>query len=350
MMQVQRWGPIGRRTFLVGSLASLGAACSGSSSKGSTADSTSTPPGPTTTAKRVTIVDAQPTFITPNAEFFRIDNSFGSPKVDPAAWKMTIGGMVDKPITLDLATLSSMPQVTRTITLCCVSNEVGGDLVGNAEWTGVLLAPLLKECGIKTGAEQVFSTSVDDWTCGFPVSAALDGRDAMIALRMNGEPLPVDHGFPARLVVPGLYGYVCNTKWLKSIELTTWDAKQGYWIPLGWSRDAPVKTQSRIDVPRRGAQIPSGTFNVAGVAWAQHRGIAKVEVRVDDGPWSEATLGADDIDDAWRLWSWNWDATPGNHRITVRATDGSGAVQDATVRPPEPDGATGYHTRTVTVA
>jgi DMSO/TMAO reductase YedYZ molybdopterin-dependent catalytic subunit len=218
--------------------------------------------------------------------------------------------------------------------------------VVNAVWQGVLLADLLREAGIRDGAEQVFSTSVDGWTCGFPLAAALDGRDAMIALGMNGEALPLRHGFPARLVVPGLYGYVSATKWLQRIELTTWDAAEGYWVPRGWAREAPIKTQSRIDVPRKGETVPAGMVVIAGVAWAPGRGISRVEVRVDEGPWTEAALGDDLTGDAWRQWRVEWEPTgSGEHRVQVRATDGDGVTQTDEVSRPDPDGATGWHTR-----
>ena len=235
------------------------------------------------------------------------------------------------------------------MTLCCVSNEVGGDYISTASFQGVMLADVLNEAGVQKGAEQVFSTSLDGWTSGFPVSVALDGRDAMIALGMNGEALPLEHGFPARLVVPGLYGYVSATKWLRNIKLTTWDAAEGFWVPRGWSRDGPIKTESRIDVPRDGENVTAGAAKIAGVAWAQHRGVDKVEVSINDGPWQAARLGTDVTDDAWRQWVLDWQVTPGDYTIRVRATDKTGATQTADVAPPDPDGATGYHTRSVKV-
>jgi DMSO/TMAO reductase YedYZ molybdopterin-dependent catalytic subunit len=265
---------------------------------------------------------------------------------------MEIGGRVDNPISLSYDDLLARPQVERIITIACVSNEVGGNLIGNAVWQGVLLRDLLEEAGVQPEAEQVFGTSVDGWTCGFPVEAAFDGRDAMIAIGMNGEPLPVQHGFPARVIIPGLYGYVSATKWLSTLELTRWDEAEGYWIPRGWSRDAPIKTQSRIDVPGRGDEVARGTVAVAGIAWAQQRGVAKVEVRVDDGPWQEARLAPDVTIDSWRQWVYEWDTTAveaGDHRLQVRATDTTGETQTEEVARPDPDGATGWHTRTVTV-
>lgn len=287
-------------------------------------------------------------FITPNDDFYRIDTALSFPRIDLDSWTVRIHGMVDREITLTYEQLLARPMVERMVTLACVSNEVGGTLIGNAVWQGVLLADLLEEAGVQAGAEQLFSRSVDGFTCGFPVAATQD-RDCLIAIGMNGEALPLRHGFPARLVVPGLYGYVSATKWLEQIELTTWDAAEGYWVPRGWSRDGPIKTHSRIDVPRRGDDVPAGPTAVAGVAWAQHRGVAKVEVRVDDGPWQEARLGDDVTEDAWRQWVFEWDATPGQHRLQVRATDTTGETQTEEVRPPAPDGATGYHTRRVDV-
>jgi DMSO/TMAO reductase YedYZ molybdopterin-dependent catalytic subunit len=288
-------------------------------------------------------------FITPAGEFYRIDTALSFPRIDLANWKVEIGGMVDRPLSLSYDDLLARPQVERIVTLCCVSNEVGGDLISTASFQGVMLADILDEAGVQTGAEQVYSESIDGWTCGFPVEVALDGRDAMIALGMNGEALPLENGFPARLVVPGLYGYVSATKWLSRIELTTWDAEEGFWVPRGWARDAPIKTQSRIDVPRDGDKVKAGATKIAGIAWAQHRGVAKVEVRVDDGPWQEARLGSDVSNDTWRQWALDWAPTAGKYTIQVRATDKDGETQTADHAPPDPDGATGYHTRSVKV-
>jgi len=288
-------------------------------------------------------------YVTPNRDFYRIDTALSFPRIRLDSWQVDITGLVDRPLALTYDDLRRRPQVERVITLACVSNEVGGRYISNAVFQGVLLADLLNEAGVQAGAEQVFSTSIDGWTCGFPVAAALDGRDAMIALGMNGEALPLEHGFPARLVVPGLYGYVSATKWLKTIEITTWDRATGYWVPRGWARDAPIKTQSRIDVPRAGQPVGPGPVRIAGIAWAQHRGISRVEVRIDDAPWQEADLGDDVSDDAWRQWVTDWQATTGRHTIQVRATDGTGATQTADRAAPAPDGATGYHTIDVTV-
>ncbi len=289
-------------------------------------------------------------FITPNDDFYRIDTAFLAPRVALEDWRLEITGAVDRPLTLDYAQLLDRHIVERVVTLCCVSNEVGGDLIGTAKFIGVPLAELLEEAGVQAGGTQVAMTSEDGWTCGFPTEIAMDGRDALVAVGMNGEPLPTEHGFPVRLVVPGLYGYVSATKWLRKIELVGLDDFDGYWIPRGWSKDGPVKTQSRIDVPKRGADVAAGRVAVAGVAWAQHRGIEKVEVRVDQGDWVEARLGDAYSIDTWRQWVYEWDATPGDHELQVRATDGNGDVQTADQALPAPDGATGHHTVVVSVS
>ncbi|MDX1448070.1 MAG: sulfite oxidase [Acidimicrobiia bacterium] len=287
-------------------------------------------------------------FVTPNADFYRIDTALTVPRIDPETWTLQISGMVDRPFTLTFDELIDRPLVESDITLTCVSNEVGGKLVGNARWLGVRLDDLLEEAGIRPEADQVVGRSVDRYTCGFPVSA-LDGRDALVAIGMNGEPLPLEHGFPARLIVPGLYGYVSATKWLAEIELTRFDQFDHYWVDRGWAQRAPIKTQSRIDTPAALARIPAGQTAVAGVAWAQTRGISRVEVRIDDGPWQDAELAEELNDVTWRQWRLAWDATPGRHQITVRATDGTGSVQTEERARPIPDGATGWHSIVVLV-
>ena len=309
------------------------------------------PPLATDDAPADPVTDFHPTdpYITPNDSFYRIDTALSFPRVDRAKWKLRIHGLVEREKLFSIDDLQALPQVERIITLCCVSNEVGGPYIGNAVWRGVLLKDVLESCGIKKNAEQVLSTSLDGWTSGFPVSTAMDGRDALIAIGMNGQPLPLMHGYPARLVVPGLYGYVSATKWLSEINITTWSAEQGYWIPRGWSRDAPVKTQSRIDVPRKGESISAGKFRLAGVAWAQHTGVQQVELRIDRGAWQSCDLGVDLTDDAWRQWIFDWDATAGEHTIQVRASDKSGYTQTEEVRRVDPDGATGWHTREIRV-
>ena len=287
--------------------------------------------------------------ITPNSDFYRIDTALSVPKVDIQDWSLSISGMVDRPYSIDLFDLLGMRMVERYVTLSCVSNRVGGDLVGNAKWLGVRLTDVLDRAGVAAGAEQIVGRSVDGFTVGFPVAAAYDGREALVAMGMNGEPLPFEHGFPARLVVAGLYGYVSATKWLSEIELTTWGGFDAYWVPRGWAKEAPVKTQSRIDTPR-GQRVTAGRIVVAGVAWAPHRGISRVEVQLGrDAPWVDAEMSEPLSDDAWRQWNVEWDATEGNHSVSVRATDGEGALQDEATRPPAPDGATGWHTVSVGV-
>ena len=287
--------------------------------------------------------------VTANADFFRIDTALSTPRVDADSWRLRVVGMVERPLQLSYRQLLDMPLVEADIAISCVSNRVGGNLVGNARWLGVPLRHLLDAAGVRAGATQVVGRSVDGWTAGFPTSVALDGREAMVAVGMNGEPLPRSHGFPARLVVPGLYGYVSATKWLSEIVLTTLEAFDAYWVPRGWAKQAPVKTASRIDVPRDGQTLSSGRRTIAGVAWAPPEGISKVEVAVDDGPWVEATLAAELDADSWRLWKHDWDARRGSHTIAVRATDGSGAIQSERRSPPRPDGATGHHTIVVKV-
>lgn len=289
-------------------------------------------------------------FFTPNDRFYRVDTALLTPSVNAESWQLRIHGMVNREITLTYQQLLARPLIERDVTLACVSNEVGGAYIGNARWIGARLDDLLAEAGVRAGADQVVSRSADGFTAGSPTAALTDGRDAMLAVAMNGEPLPFAHGFPVRMVVPGLYGYVSATKWVVDLELTTFDAYDAYWIGRGWAQQAPIKTQSRIDTPRGSGSLAAGTVAVAGVAWAQHRGIDAVEVRVDDGPWQPAELASQDTADTWRQWLYRWVATSGHHALQVRATDGTGAVQTAQIAPPSPDGATGYHTVQVDVA
>jgi DMSO/TMAO reductase YedYZ molybdopterin-dependent catalytic subunit len=288
-------------------------------------------------------------FVTPNDVFYRVDTALIVPAVSAEGWSLRIHGMVDRELVLDYADLLARPMVERVITLTCVSNEVGGPYVGNARWMGVPLADVLREAGPLPGADQLVSRSVDGFTIGTPVATVLDGRDALLAIGMNGEPLPLEHGFPVRMVVPGLYGYVSATKWLVDLELSTFAAYDAYWIQRGWAERAPIKTMSRIDTPRGGAELRPGEVAVAGVAWAQHVGIDRVEVRVDDGPWAPAELAAEASVDTWRQWVHRWSATPGQHVLSVRATDRNGQTQTAALAEPFPDGATGYHRVAVTV-
>jgi DMSO/TMAO reductase YedYZ molybdopterin-dependent catalytic subunit len=290
-------------------------------------------------------------FFTPNTDFYRVDTALSVPQLDPSKWMLRIHGMVARPLEISFEQLLKMSLVEKDLTLTCVSNPVGGDYCGNARWIGTPLAPLLRQAGVQSGADQILSSSSDGMTIGTPVNAVLDGREALLAVAMNGEALPIEHGFPCRMLVPGLYGYVSATKWVVDLELTTFKSTAGYWVARGWSQQAPVKTASRIDVPSAGAAVQSGSVTVAGVAWATHRGVAAVEVQIDGGAWSEATLATSDTPDTWRQWSYTWqNAARGSHRIAVRATDGTGTVQTATVQDVVPDGATGYHQITVSVA
>ena len=280
---------------------------------------------------------------TPNDSFYRIDTALTIPNISIEDWKLEIVGMVAKPSTFTYAQLTQRPLFELDGTIACVSNEVGGDLVGNARWLGIRLDDLINEASPLAGADQIMGYSHDGFTAGFPL-AALDGRDAMIAFGMNGEVLPLAHGFPARIIVPGLYGYVSATKWLTRIELTRFDKKKGYWIPRGWSVRAPIKTASRIDTPRDGSQLAPGPHAIAGVAWAPIRGITKVEVRIGRQPWRVATLGPALAKTTWRQWWIDWDPQKGDHQISVRATDGDGQLQSGIDRPVEPNGAEGWHT------
>jgi DMSO/TMAO reductase YedYZ molybdopterin-dependent catalytic subunit len=287
--------------------------------------------------------------VTPNADFYRIDTALGTPTVPTEQWRLTIKGMVDNPMKLTFDQLLDYELIEADITLACVSNEIGGYLVGNARWLGVRLADVLADARVQPGADQLVGRSTDGFTTGSPLATVLDGRNSIIAIGMNGEPLPAAHGFPARIVVPGLYGYVSATKWLAELELTTFDAFDAYWVPRGWAAKAPIKTQSRIDVPRRGATVAAGRVPVAGVAWAPNRGIAGVEVQIDDGAWQQARLSEVVSKDSWRQWLYEWQATEGEHQIRVRATDDTGETQTERLASPRPDGATGWHTIPVSV-
>ncbi|WP_420639113.1 molybdopterin-dependent oxidoreductase [Candidatus Poriferisocius sp.] len=306
-------------------------------------------PGPSVTAEPA----REPNFdyiagiaplITPNEDFYLIDTALAYPQIDPEDWSLRVHGMVDREVEIGYEELLDLGLVQEDVTLSCVSNRVGGDLVGNATWVGVPLTTVLDLAGVRPEATQIVGRSVDRWTAGFPTEVARDGRVALVAVQMNGEPLPISHGFPARLVVAGLYGYVSATKWLSDIELTTWEGFNGYWIPRGWAKEGPIKTQSRIDVPRRDATIDPGPTPIAGVAWAPTRAIERVEVQVDDEPWVEAELSRETTVNSWRQWMVAWEATPGEHRIRVRATDGTGSTQTSEISNPAPDGATGWHT------
>jgi DMSO/TMAO reductase YedYZ molybdopterin-dependent catalytic subunit/uncharacterized membrane protein YhaH (DUF805 family) len=288
-------------------------------------------------------------FYTPNSSFYRVDTDLVLPQVSPTDWSLQIGGMVDREIEFSFAELLRQPLIEADITLVCVSNEVGGPYAGNARWLGVSLPALLRRAGIRRGADQVLSTSTEGMTISTPVEAIMDGRNALVAVGMNGGPLPIAHGFPARMVVPGLYGYTSATKWVTKLELTTFAKQQAYWTKRGYAAKAPIKTESRVDVPKPLSQVKAGQVPVAGVAWAPHRGITAVEVNVDGGPWQQARLAAADGIDTWRQWVWNWDARPGLHTLQVRATDGTGATQPSTRAQPFPNGASGWDSTVVTV-
>jgi DMSO/TMAO reductase YedYZ molybdopterin-dependent catalytic subunit len=296
-------------------------------------------------------IEGLSTIITPNEDFYRIDTAFSVPRVELESWSVSLSGMVDRPYSLTYSDLLDLRMVERDITMSCVSNQVGGNLVGNARWLGVPLPEILDRAGVQEGADQVVAHSVDQFTVGFPTEAVYDGRDAILAVGMNGEPLPFEHGFPARLVVAGLYGYVSATKWLSEIELTRWDDYDAYWIPRGWAKEGPIKTQSRIDTPSDGARVDAGPLAVAGVAWAPDRGISRVEVQLgEDADWVEAELSESLSKNTWLQWTAQWTPTPGSYQIRVRATDGEGNTQTDEVRPPAPDGATGWHHVLVVVA
>ncbi|MCV0403556.1 MAG: molybdopterin-dependent oxidoreductase [Chloroflexi bacterium] len=360
MAEMPNWG---RRRFLGTSIAVVGvAAASGVAGRAlldrgrlAASPQVGALPEPSTTAPplpsgvSLEVPDLSP-IVTPNRDFYRIDTALLVPRPDLDTWRLSLTGMVDRPFELTYDELVAMPLQEQYVTIACVSNEVGGGLVGNALWTGVRLKTLLERAGVQPSATQIVGRAVDGFTVGFPTAWALaDDREALVAVAMNGEPLPANHGFPARLIVPGLYGYVSATKWLAEIELTTLEAFDAYWVPLGWAKEAPILTQSRIDVPRRGARVPAGTVAVAGVAWAPDRGISAVEVQVDEDGWRPADLSAPISDATWVQWLYRWPASPGDHLLRVRAIDGNGDVQTDMKSRPAPDGARGHHTVEVTV-
>ncbi len=358
-----------RRRFLIASAGTLGTAVvagavgrslvNGQHPTGAVSTSrlpaTLNPVPPLTSQEYFTLTGLTP-IVMPNNQFYKIDTTLLTPQVDANAWQLDVKGMVNHPLTFTYDDLLAMPLFEQYVTLACVSNDVpqanqpGLNLVGNALWTGVKLKDVLNNAGIQAGATQIVGRSVDNFTVGFPTDWAMaPEREPMIAVGMNGVPLPADHGFPARLIVPGLYGYVSATKWLASIELTTRDAVDGYWIPLGWAKDGPILTQSRIDVPQGGASLAAGRVNLAGVAWAPDRGVQGVEVSIDAGAWQPAQISQPISKATWVHWLLPWQAASGQHSIEVRATDGTGVVQTAEMSDPAPDGARGHHRITVTV-
>ena len=280
-------------------------------------------------------------YITSNKDFYRIDTALRVPTIEPADWSLTLNGLVENPYELSYDEILEMDLVKKDVTLTCVSNEIGGPLVGNAVWSGVPLSEIISKSKPLPEAQQVMCHSVDGFTAGFPIENIFDGRTALLAVGMNGRPLPVIHGFPARLVVAGLYGYVSAVKWIKRIEICTWDGNDGYWIPRGWSKKAPIKISSRIDVPRE-RKINSGINAIAGVAWAPLSGVKTVEVSFDSGPWQECNLGVSLSGESWSQWAYKWDAKPGKYEIKVRAIDNNGVIQSSNLASPAPNGAEGY--------
>jgi DMSO/TMAO reductase YedYZ molybdopterin-dependent catalytic subunit len=339
-----------RRTFLLGA----GAVTLGAAGAGAVGQRLSTADGPSSTTLPRPVEAAPPLppglertvrGITPlrtgNATFYRVDTNLTVPRVDADRWRLSVDGLVDRPFTLSHRQLLALPMVERDITMTCVSNEVGGGYVGSARWLGVRLADVLERAGVRVGADQLLSTAVDGFTISTPLDAVRDGRDALLVVGMNGEPLPAAHGYPARLVVPGLYGFVSATKWVTRLTLSTYARDTAYWTQRKWATDAPIKISARIDTPRPLSTVKAGRTAIGGVAWAQHRGVRDVEVSVDDGPWRRTELGPDVGVDYWRQWYLPWDATPGRHSIRVRTSDLAGGRQLTERATPFPSGSSG---------
>jgi DMSO/TMAO reductase YedYZ molybdopterin-dependent catalytic subunit len=356
-----RGGP-GRRRFLAGAAgaAALAAAAGGlgdvllrrfsvASSRAQVRLPAAAVPAPAVPAGADLRIGGLTPFFTSNASFYRVDTDLVLPQVAPETWTLRIDGMVDREIEISFAELLRMPLTETDITLVCVSNQVGGTYAGNARWLGASLPALLRRTGVRAGADQVLSAATDGMTISTPLTAIMDGRDALLAVGMNGHPLPVAHGFPARMVVPGLYGYTSATKWVTRLTVTTFAAQRAYWTQRGYAAVAPIHTESRIDVPKPLAQVAAGQVTVAGVAWAPATGIAAVQVSADNGPWHPARLAAADGIDTWRQWVWTWDAAPGLHTLQVRATDNHGVTQPSRRAQVFPSGATGWDSVVVTV-
>ena len=354
----------GRRRFLTSALAVTGAAVGAGilgrtllvQNRSGAVPQVGTLPSPASSAPPLPVgaelegIAGLTSIVTANSDFYRIDTALLIPRPNLDTWRLRVTGLVNRPLELTYDDLLAMPIHEQYVTIACVSNEVGGGLVGNALWAGVPLRDLLDRADARPDATQIVGRAVDNFTAGFPMAWALEAdREPLVALTMNGEPLPPDHGFPARLIVPGLFGYVSATKWLSAIELTTWEGFDGYWVPLGWSKEGPILTQSRIDVPRAHASLAVGPTPIAGVAWAPDRGISAVEIQIDDGDWQTAELSTPISDATWVQWHLPWDAPAGDHRIVVRATDGDGVVQTDERTPPPPDGARGRHAIEVSV-
>lgn len=294
-------------------------------------------------------LDGMQPLVTPNPDFYRIDTALSVPVLDPREWTLKVTGMVERQVELDFEALQAKPLLERHVTIACVSNEVGGNLIGNALWLGWPVRELLAMARPLAGADMVLSRSSDGWTASTPLDVLTDNRDALLAIGMNGEPLPLEHGFPVRMIVPGLYGYVSATKWLTELKVTRFADDVAYWTPRGWSERGPIKISSRIDVPRDGRSARPGTLIFGGVAWAQHTGIGKVELRVDRGDWQQAELAPGISVDTWYQWKLGIDLQPGRHEVQVRATDLNGRVQTEERRSVAPDGATGLDTIRVDV-
>jgi DMSO/TMAO reductase YedYZ molybdopterin-dependent catalytic subunit len=340
----------GRRQFLIGAAGvtagAVGAAAFGQKLASADAVPQVTLPAPADAANTFPKgVEGRVRGITPlrtsNAAFYRVDTNLTVPRVNADRWRLEIGGMVDRPMTITYRQLMAMPMIERDITLTCVSNEVGGGYVGAARWQGIRLADLLDRVGVQSGADQLLSTAVDGFRIGTPMEVVRDGRDAMVAVGMNGQPLPAIHGFPARIVTPGLYGFVSATKWLAKLTATTYAREVAYWTERDWATDAPIKMSSRVDTPRPLSTIKAGMTAIGGVAWAQRIGIAEVEVSIDNGPWQTTRLGPDVGVDYWRQWYLPWKAIPGRHALKVRATDRKGALQLSRRAKPFPSGSSG---------
>ncbi len=303
-----------------------------------------TPASPATSIPEGAQVPGNTPFTTSIDDFYRVDIALTTPSYSAEDWTLTLDGDVENPMTITYDELMDMPMIERDITLTCISNEVGGSYVGTARWMGVPFSDLLPKLGVKPGVDQLFSYSMDSgYTCSTLFQAVSDGHDAMIVVGMNGEILPNKNGFPARMLVPGLFGFVSATKWLNRIEFTTYDKKKAYWTKRDWATDAPILTQARIDVPKSLGTITKDKPVLAGVAWAQNRGIEKVEIRIDGGDWAEAKLADDAGIDLWRQWSYVYDGPVGGHTAEVRATDLNGDTQPEERHAVFPSGATGWH-------
>ncbi len=288
-----------------------------------------------------------PPEVTPNSEFYTVSKNFFDPDVDVRTWRLEISGLVERPYRLSLEELRSLPSYSRPHTFECISNPVGGDLIGNAVWRGVRFRELVEKARPRPNARKVVFWCADGYHTAVPLVDVLD-PESFLAYEMNGETLPKRHGFPVRAVIPGLFG-MKNPKWITKLELTDKD-HLGYWEQQGWSDEAVVKTMSKFATPLDGATLPAGPVGVGGVAYAGDRGIAAVEVSFDEGrTWQIATLKPPMGKHTWVLWGLVWQAKPGRYVLKVRARDGVGTLQDGRNRPPLPDGATGYHTIRVTV-